>query len=315
MTAQGHAPVASLPAGGAPWAEGLSLTASDGVSLRAAVWNPEGARGLALLFTGRTEFLEKASPTAAALASRGFAVASLDWRGQGLSERLLPEPMKGHVPRFEDFGLDIAALLAAPVVARAGPVRLVLAHSMGTAIAVGAAARGQIAPGALMLSAPMAGLAFKPWQNMPVRLVAKAARAVGLGERWPPALGAAEPYVFKAFEGNCLTHDRAMYDWQGQAIREAPGLGLGLPTFGWIAAAYDAMALMGRVGPPGFPVHVLLGGKDGVVSNTASRAMAGRMGASVFEIDGARHDILLEDEARRAALWAEVDGFLGRVGV
>ncbi|MEL6768292.1 MAG: alpha/beta hydrolase [Pseudomonadota bacterium] len=311
----GHGPAVSLPPGGVAWADGLALAASDGVALRAALWNPGGARGLALYLPGRTEFLEKASMTAAALAKRGFAVASIDWRGQGLSARALDEPLKGHVESFEAYGRDLAALLAAPAVAGQGPVRLVLGHSMGTAIALGAVARGQIAPAALVLSAPMAGIAFKPAQNLGVKLVARLACALGLGNRWPPTEAAAKPNIFEPFEGNCLTHDPDIYAWQGAAFRSLPALQLGLPTFGWIHAAYEAMALMARLGPPGFPVQVLLGEKEGVVDNAASRRMAAKLGASLVEIEGARHDILMEDAPRRARVWQAIDGFLAEAGV
>ncbi|MEL6577205.1 MAG: alpha/beta hydrolase [Pseudomonadota bacterium] len=315
MFEAGHAPAVALPPGGVAWEDGLAITASDGVALRAALWNPGGARGLALYLPGRTEFLEKASATAASLVERGFAVASVDWRGQGLSARSLDESRKGHVERFDDFGLDLAALLAAPPVVRQGPVRLVLGHSMGSAISLGAVARGQIAPAALVLSAPMAGIAFNPAQNLGVKLVAKIACALGLGDRWPPTDTAGQPSVFEPFETNCITHDQEIYAWQAEALRAAPGLQLGLPTFRWIAAAYDAMALMARLGPPGFPVQVLLGEKEAVVDNAASRRMAERLGASVVEIAGAKHDILMEDASRRAAVWRAVDGFLAETGV
>lgn len=315
MYEAGHAPAVALPPGGTAWQDGLALTASDGAALRAALWNPGGARGLALYLPGRTEFLEKASATAAALVERGFAVASIDWRGQGLSARALDEPRKGHVERFDDFGLDLAALLAAPSVVQQGPVRVVLGHSMGTAISLGAVARGQIAPAALVLSAPMAGIAFNAAQNVGVKLVAKIACALGLGDRWPPTETAAKPTVFEPFETNCITHDPEIYGWQAEVLRAVPGLQLGLPTFRWIAAAYDAMSLMAGLGPPGFPVQVLLGEKEGVVDNAASRRMADKLGASLVEIAGARHDILMEDAPRRAAVWQAIDGFLAEAGV
>ena len=80
-----------LPPGGIAWDETLTLEASDGVRLRGALWrasDPDGScRGLVLLLNGRTEFVEKCALPAAALVARGFAVASVDWRGQGLSPR------------------------------------------------------------------------------------------------------------------------------------------------------------------------------------------------------------------------------------
>jgi predicted alpha/beta hydrolase len=36
-------------------------------------------------------------------AQRGFAVAILDWRGQGLSDRALPNARKGHIYDFSEY--------------------------------------------------------------------------------------------------------------------------------------------------------------------------------------------------------------------
>ncbi|MEM7498055.1 MAG: alpha/beta hydrolase [Pseudomonadota bacterium] len=323
-SASGAGPATSLPPGARAWDIGLALTASDGVSLRAALWHPkvvpgatapDGERGLALYFPGRTEFLEKAALTATALSERGFTVASTDWRGQGLSTRPLPEPLKGHVTSFEEFDRDIEALLAAPEVARAGPVRLVLGHSMGGAIALGALARGVLSPNAVVLSAPLAGIAFTKAQNAVVRFAARTARRLGLGERWPPAPNAGKPTLFLPFEGNCLTHDPAQYAWQGDALRAEPGLQLGLPTFGWLAAAYDAIALQDQMRPQNYPMQVVLGAKETVVSNPAARALAARVEARLDEVADAKHDILMEEPSRRAAVWQAIDAFLASSGI
>src|SRR5436309_13416036 len=77
------------------------LKTPDGVALRFARWAPPpGRRGTVCLFQGRAEFIEKYFETVRDLRSRGFAVATLDWRGQGLSERALRNPLKGDVRNF-----------------------------------------------------------------------------------------------------------------------------------------------------------------------------------------------------------------------
>ena len=99
----------------------------DGLRLRAARW-PGGPRGTVLLLNGRTEFIEKYLEPVAELQSRGFAVWSLDWRGQGLSSRLLADPVPGHAVRFTDHLDD--HLLDELVLPDAGGRPLVLlAHS------------------------------------------------------------------------------------------------------------------------------------------------------------------------------------------
>jgi lysophospholipase len=93
----------SIPANPVP--EGAvsgRINTCDGVGLRFAHWQDSlKRRGTICLFPGRGEFIEKYFETVRDLRIRGFAVAALDWRGQGFSDRLLPDPRKGHV---HDFG-------------------------------------------------------------------------------------------------------------------------------------------------------------------------------------------------------------------
>ncbi len=55
----------------------------------------------------RHEFIEKYFEVVGELRRRGFAVAVLDWRGQGGSSRLTRNPLKGHVRNFADYEEDL----------------------------------------------------------------------------------------------------------------------------------------------------------------------------------------------------------------
>src|SRR3990172_2510200 len=73
-----------------------ALRTPDGVALRFARWPaPPGRKGTVCLFHGRAEFIEKYFECVRELQARGFAVATLDWRGQGLSDRALADTRKG----------------------------------------------------------------------------------------------------------------------------------------------------------------------------------------------------------------------------
>ena len=84
----------------------------DGVSLRFARWAPpRGRKGTVCLFQGRSEFIEKYFETVRDLRARGFAVATFDWRGQGMSERALGNPRKGHVRSFAQYQIDLESFI------------------------------------------------------------------------------------------------------------------------------------------------------------------------------------------------------------
>ena len=308
-----HAPAP----GGLGWDEELELAAADGVRLRGALWRggAGGGRGLVVMLQGRTEFLEKYAIPAAALVRRGFAVASLDWRGQGRSARLIDPPLKGHVRRFTDYHRDLEALLSHPSVAGIPGCRLVLAHSMGATIALGAVLRGRVEPAALILSAPMLGIAMTGFQRLFTTLSLPLAGALGKREAWPPFPGVAVPYVFSGFEGNVLTADSAAFAWLEATLRADPALQLGMPTFGWFEEALGEIAwIRHNARPLGCPGLCLLGTDEAVVDRAAIREGSPRLGIRLTEIEGARHELLIAAEPMRSQTWAAIDQFLDEEG-
>ncbi len=81
----------------------------DGNPMRFARWEPTRgpARGTVCVFTGRSEFIEKYFEVVSDLRRRGFAVAVMDWRGQGGSYRPLSNPRKGWVRSFSEYDRDL----------------------------------------------------------------------------------------------------------------------------------------------------------------------------------------------------------------
>ena len=103
----------SIPANPAPEdAVSGTVKTPDGVNLRYARWLPPPSRkGTVCLFQGRAEFIEKYFETVRDLRARGFAVATIDWRGQGLSDRVLADRQRGHVRDFYQYGIDLDSFM------------------------------------------------------------------------------------------------------------------------------------------------------------------------------------------------------------
>ena len=125
------------PNGTAYW-----LDTSDGVRARAVLWGKETAKGTVLLFPGRTEYAEKYVHTAAALSMGGYATFAIDWRGQGLADRLIDDPLVGHVDRFSDYQRDVAAMVQAADALELPKPYFMIAQSMGGAIGLRALMQG-----------------------------------------------------------------------------------------------------------------------------------------------------------------------------
>jgi lysophospholipase len=288
------------------------LTTADGVKLRFARWNPTGPRrGTVCLFSGRTEMIEKYFEVVRELRERGLAVAVLDWRGQGGSDRLLSDPRKGHVDSFDDYQLDLDVFMREVVLPDCPAPIFGLAHSMGGAILLEAIRLGRRWFDRLVLSAPMielTGYAGRP----AARAIAKIGTLLGLGKSYILGGGPA-PISSRPFARNPLTSDPVRYE-RIRALEELPGLGLGSPTFGWANAAFR---LMERFRDPLYPtllrqpLLIFAAGEDPIASTPATERFAVRLRAgSHLIIPGAKHEIMMERDIIRTQFWAAFDAFV-----
>jgi lysophospholipase len=303
--------LAEAPLG--PGSTARRLTTDDGVGLRAA-FRPGGGRGIVLLLQGRTEFHEKYRPVADLLAARGLAVATVEWRGQGASDRPIGHPRKGHVGDFAEFQRDLAALLAAPEVARAAGPRIVLAHSMGGAIALRALLSGMTARAAAF-SAPMWGLGGGRGLHLVGKALAFGGCALGLSRRYMPGGGGDETYALTNPDPHVLTADPNQARWMAEVTRANAGKALGGPTLGWLRAAYREMGALRKLRLEGTPALVMAGSDEKVVDLGAMRARAANDGLEMREVPGGRHELMFEGPERRAAFWEGFDALLSRQGV
>lgn len=297
-------------------AEVGAIVAADGVRLRYAVWRPTGAvrRGTVCVIQGRTETIERYFEVVGELRARGFAVATFDWRGQGGSERLLRASRKGHVENFEDYDRDLDAFMRQVALPDCPPPFYALAHSMGGLLCLRAARTGRTRFTRMVLAAPMLRLssATAPPRWL-MRALGAAAMFFGLREMAIPGM---ERYAqdIMPFPGNLLSGDLTRYSRNTDIVRGWPRLAVASPTFGWLYAANRAMraAEAPDFGPSiQVPVLLVAGGRDRVVSTAAVERLSEEMraGAHVV-IPGARHEILMEENALRQLFWAAFDAFV-----
>jgi len=300
-----------VPAGAA----GGSFIAHDGMEIRYARWAPprRGRKGTVCVFPGRAEFIEKYFETVSDLRQRGFAVAIMDWRGQGGSGRALRNPAKGHVDNFAQYDRDLAQFMSEIVLPDCPPPYFALAHSMGGNILLRAACLRDCWFDRMVLSAPMLRIGGKAPSLGTINAISQAAVFLGLGDLAVPGAGR-ELAGTGPFEGNEFTSDRRRYERNRLILEKAPALGLGAPTLAWLCAA---AASMKRVNGFGFPptVHVPLlmisAGQDRIVSGKAIDDLAMQLKAGDrIVIDGARHEILQEKDSFREQFWAAFDAFV-----
>jgi lysophospholipase len=297
-----EAPLFREIAEGPPDGRAVWLRTADGVRIRAAHW-PGSDRGTVLMIPGRTEHIEKYGRAAAEFVARGFHALALDSRGQGLADRLAPDPRMGHVARFADYQRDLRAVLDwAGQLGLPGPLHLV-GHSMGGAIGLRALVEGVAVRGAVF-SAPMWGIAMSPMVAPLVRVIGTAARAARRAVRYAPTTGPA-PYPLAApFEDNTLTTDRAMWDWMGAQLRAHPELAVGGPSLVWLEEALGECRWLARQPLPAIPTLVAVGARERIVQVPRVQAMVARWPAArLWRVEGAEHEVMMETPAIRAGFF------------
>jgi len=304
-TAPLYEDVAEAPNGGRAY----FVRAADGTRIRFALWGG-GSKGLAVVMPGRTECIEKYGRMAGQLLERGFSVLVIDWRGQGLSDRLNNSTAVGHVDSYNDFQDDLNAVLFHPdVLAIKGP-RVMFAHSMGGCIGLRALLTSDTFSAAV-LSAPMWGLNLPGANKVLAPLLANVGTALGLGEKTI----AGQPKGFyltrEPFEGNNLTHDESHWNYMRQQVVKYPALGLGTPSFNWLKCALKEFKYFKNIPMPDIPTLMFVGSDESVVSPPAIRNLSqGFSKGKLVEIDGARHEIWMETPDRQTRCWHETDRFL-----
>lgn len=293
-------------------AEEVWLEGRGGLKLRALFAPALGAvRGSVVLCNGRTEFLEKYFEVIRELQARGFAVFSMDWRGQGLSGRELANPLKGHLGSLDDAVLDLAEALKLQAHRLPRP-HVLIAHSMGGGISLRGMQTRRLEMDAALFSAPMWGIAKLGNVN---RRFIKFAAAAGAVSFFLP--GADTRWRKEAFKKNVITHDKDRHA-RAQALQETePRLQLAGPTIGWLAAAMEAMDGFHRPSALAhlrLPVVVLSAEQEALVSNAAHSEIVKVLPmARLVSVPGARHEIMMETDDVRAIFWAEFDALAADV--
>jgi lysophospholipase len=284
----------------------------DGWPHRRFDWPADAPRGRILVQGGRADIVEKYLETLAHLHGQGWSVTSFDWRGQGGSGRLAEDPHVGHADDFGVFVTDLAAFWAEWRREGEGP-HILLAHSMGGHIALRSLIERTIDPDAVILIAPMVGIASPigaRWGERLARLM------VRIGDPARPAWKARPDKKSAGHRQKLLTHDVGRFEDEAYWYAQQPGLLLGPPSWAWILEALRSGQRIERataeLAAIDTPILMLVADADGLVDPAAAIRVAGRIPTLqlIRYGDEAAHELLREADPVRTRVYAAIDAFL-----
>ena len=279
---------------------------SDGMRIRLGLWQAATPRGTVFMFPGRTEYIEKYAPVADGLATLGLNTFSIDWRGQGLADRMLDNPRVGHVLDFKDYQKDVASLIEAAEAMALPKPWFLLGHSMGGCIGLRSLIEGLPVAHAAF-TGPMWGIRIAKHLQPLAFVLKRLMPAVGLGHLTPPTT-VPEPYVLNApFEDNLLTRDRQMWDMMADQIRTYPDLSLGGPSYVWLREAIAECNWLARQPSPKVPCVAYLGTNERIVLvERIHERMERWPGAHLELVNGGEHEVLMEGLGTRGPIFEDI---------
>jgi len=258
-----------------------------------------------VIVQGRAEAYLKYAELIYDLRDLGFDLYLIDHRGQGRSDRLLSDRMKGYVDSFDDYATDLSTFIELAV-PRDRPA-FALAHSMGGAILALYLLDHPHRFDAVVFSSPMWEINFTDsgFPSTVAEILAYAAwdswYAIGQGPYNPT-----EP-----FAGNKVTNSEPRFELARRMFSEDQSARLGGVTFGWLEAAFDADdEIADRAGELSTPMLVMSAGNDHLVVSARHTDVCNRaQDCTHVEYPGAQHELLNEHDSVRSDAIGRTLGF------
>lgn len=286
---------------------------ADGVRIRLAHWTcGKQSKGTVLMFPGRTEYIEKYGRVAGELAARAYDTLVIDWRGQGLADRVGKHSQQGHVGAFSDYQLDVAAMVEAATELNLPKPWFLIAHSMGGCIGLRALHQG-LPVNAAAFSAPMWGIGMKAHERPFAWFASFSARFVGAGETYVPGTGPNTYTLASPYDDNILTTDADMFAYMKRQVTEKPELAIGGPSLHWLYEALSECRTLCSMPTPDMPTITFLGSNERVVDpRPVQDVMQGWSQGELRNVTGAEHEVLMEIPTTRNLFFDEADALFAK---
>ncbi len=260
---------------------------------------------------GLSEFTEKYFEIAHDLLGRNLSFWMLDWQGQGKSDRPLKDPLKRHSTNFDEDIADLHFFIHEYVKHSAvhpdvGRIPLVmLGHSMGANIGLRYLHRHPDSFACAAFTAPMLGIhALSGMPQGLAQILTGTAKTVA-GQSYVGFGGHNDRQTDSKHSGykDIFSHDPIRKQVESEWQKHDEQLRLNGITYGWVHQALRSCAQLQKknvLADIKTPCLLALAGEEKLVNNNAIRKAAKAMeNAHLLELEGSRHEILMEEDAIR----------------
>ena len=289
----------------------------NGNKLRVAFWNLEGKKGTIILQSGRTEFIEKYYEVISEFIDRGFCVAMMDWRGQGLSSRKTKNERIGHIDKFETYDQDLVRVVNECFKSKCPDPFIGFGHSMGGCLMTSYFISPENELSRCILSAPMVSVRANAVSRRAVSLLG-IFENLGLGA-FPmqrPSWDEDSGWQEEPFLENALTTDKVRFNRTFKFLSQFPDLGVRGVTVGWLKHALkrtNDFKLLDWSLAIKKPLLLLDATNDKLVNSSMNKELLGQSDLTTIISIESQHEIMMEKDKIRKKAWEAIDQFLSPV--
>jgi lysophospholipase len=232
-----------------------------------------------------------------------YSIFIIDHRGQGESGRLLPDPIKSHVNKFSDYVDDLSQFINVVVQPHHYRRAILMAHSMGGAIASGYLSRFPREMSAAILLAPMIEINTGVIDNSGADFFAHLLSFVGRATEYSPTQGPYDPN--EKFEKNTVTSSRIRFQTHMYLNNKFPQLRIGGTTVNWVRESIEYTSKLRALSDVyQIPTVLFQSGKDQFVRPAGQNQICEQLSPQKCKIiragfEGSQHEILSETDSIR----------------
>ncbi len=290
----------------------FSLNEED--NLRVAFWNLESSKGTIILQSGRTEFIEKYYEVISEFVERGYAVAMMDWRGQGLSSRIAKDKRIGHIDKFETYDEDFNRVMSECFKIKCPAPLIGFGHSMGGCLLASHIISKQNHLDKCILCAPMISVRANAVSRRLVKILGTL-DVFGFGSfpMQKPSWNDDQGWQEELFEDNALTSDKDRFERTFNLLKKFPQLGVKGITVGWLKHALKRTNKFKQINwgdELQTPLLLLDATQDKLVNSEVNKALLAQSNLTTVVSIQAQHEIMMEQDQIRAEAWKAIDNFL-----
>ena len=282
--------------------------------LRIAFWNLDSKKGTIILQSGRTEFIEKYYEVVFEFIERGFAVAMMDWRGQGLSSRKANNKRIGHIDKFETYDKDLVKVVNECFNSNCPEPFVGFGHSMGGCLMTSYFISSESILSKCILCAPMVSVRANAVSRRIVSLLG-IFENFGLGAfpMQKPSWDDDSGWQEESFLENALTTDEERFSRTFKFLNQFPDLGIKGITVGWLKHAlkrtndFKSMDWSSAIKRP---LLLLDATNDKLVNSSLNKELLGQSDLTTIVSLESQHEIMMEKDEIRKKAWEAIDQFL-----